>query len=341
VGGTVDGEAAERWRAWLDGLWLRSGSASGAENRGPWPVAVSAALLAASCWLNVFPAAKPDELLGVAVRVGLGTWAALLVVQIAAEVVSFRGAGAGATAEREWLPGVCLGPGLATGYIMLAGAALMAAALQRAPSRLVVNLLGYGLTAVPVLWAVRRLAGPAALPPAAALLVMFGLLPTSVEVRGLLPVDLTRPGSAFLWDVGWPEPDWVLRQRIALPPSGAARAKLLRIRLATAYDGPARILVSVNGAALGAAEMEEHRSAASLLLAPSLLEGTSELSVELRLRPFDPELRLAAHRWSGAATMREEASAYFDTVRWWPGTFDVRGGQQRAGVYLIQLEEVR
>jgi hypothetical protein len=39
--------------------------------------------------------------------------------------------------------------------------------------------------------------------------------------------------------------------------------------------------------------------------------------------------------------MREEASAYFDTVRWWPGTFDVRGGQQRAGVYLIQLEEVR
>ena len=273
---------------------------------------------------------------GGAVRLGLkvavAVWALWTTGQV---VVAVAGTGPRAAA-----PGVAGGSLLArwpAWQIALAGGVLLTAGLQRAPQRLVLNLIGYALVAAFAVWVVQRRGGRVAAARAAAVVAAFAVVATTADRRQPLTVESSRPASAVRWSVAWPEPLWVLRHEVRLAP-GSLPPGRLEVPLATAYDGPARVLVRANGVELGPMAQDGPTSL-RLALPPDAVGRSDRLTLELRQQPFDPDLRLIAQRWTAGATLGAAASSYFDGQAWRAGTFDDAAGRRRDGVYVLQLKE--
>jgi hypothetical protein len=221
--------------------------------------------------------------------------------------------------------------------VAVAGGALLVAGLQRAPQRLVLNLIGYALLSALAIWVAQRRGGSLAATRAAALVAVFAVVAATADRRAPLAVQSTRPASAVRWSVGWPDPLWVLRQEVLLS-SAAQPPGMLEVPLATAYDGPAQVLVRANGVELGPME-RDGPAALRLALPPEVVGRAGSLVLELRQRPFDPEQRLIAQRWTAGATLGGAASSYFDGREWRPGTFDDEAGRRQDGVYVLQVKE--
>jgi hypothetical protein len=223
--------------------------------------------------------------------------------------------------------------------IALGGGVLVAVGLQRSPGRMALSLLAYALLAAFAIWVVQDRAGRVAGARAAALVALFALVSTGADRRVAPPVEATRQGSPFRWSVGWPDEAWALRHELQLRP-GAAAPKVLLVPLAEPYDGPAQVLVRLNGVELGAMEREQ-RSRLRLVLPERGLAGSEgRLTLELRQQPYDPQLRLIAQRWASGASLGARASSYFDGRSWRQGTFEDATGRARAGVYVIQFGDV-
>ena len=262
------------------------------------------------------------QALATGVRVALGAWLVRTVLQV------IRPAGAG-LAERGNLP--------SWGAIVAATLALLVAALQRAPSRLLINLLGYGVLALPVLWLAQRRGGQLGTARAALAVGAFVLLPTHMDWRSLPGPELYGQETAYLWSVGWPTPDWALRHEVIVPPERHGRRMELVAVLAERYAGAGRIVVTANGQELGPADLVADGHSVRSLVPGTLVRGGEALSVELRLAPYDPRLRVVAHRWTAGASRGAAASAYFDAQRWQPGTFAAATGRPQPGAYLLML----
>jgi hypothetical protein len=284
--------------------------------------------VAAQLALAFSPAPDARWVASVALRVALGLWAAWTLLGVVAAVAERRAiAGAPpAPAGHRWQDW----------QIVLGGAALLAAGTLRAPGRLVMNLLGYGLVALALVWVVRRSGGPAAAARAATVLAVCALLPLTADWRGVPELEPARADSAYRWPVGWPAPGWVLRQEILLP-AGSPPPRRVEFQLLHAYDGPARVLATVNGEDAG--PLVADGTVLSLRLPEHLVTVPGRLTVELRQAPPDPELQLLAQRWTAGATLGARASSHFDGERWWPGTFVEATGRRQPGVYVLQLRD--
>ncbi|MGH2371536.1 MAG: hypothetical protein ACRDI2_25475, partial [Chloroflexota bacterium] len=150
----------------------------------------------------------------------------------------------------------------------------------------------------------------------------------------------TRPASdsSFRWTVGWPEDGWVLRHQLQLADP-AAGPVIVALLLAHGYDGPARVLAAVNGHDLGPLRLVEP-DLLQIEVPAHVIAGQSRLVFDLRLQPQDPTLRLVAQRWVGGATLGGAASSFYDTQRWWPGTFNDVAGRRQTGVYIIRVRGI-
>jgi hypothetical protein len=213
--------------------------------------------------------------------------------------------------------------------------ALLVAALQRSPSRLVANLVGYGLLAWPLIWLVQRRAGAATATRVAGALAVIVIAPTHLNLTRTDPLEATLPGSPFRWTAGWAAEGWTLRHQIRLD-APAARGVALTIPLAGEYAGESRVFATVNGRDLGPATLEGKTALRVEVPAP-LIAGETLLTFDLRQQPWDRALRLRAQRWTSGATTGAAASSYYDAEHWWPGTFDA-AGRRRPGVYVVRLE---
>jgi hypothetical protein len=219
--------------------------------------------------------------------------------------------------------------------VLVAAAVVLAAGLRHAPARLIVNLLGFLLLALPVLWLVRRRAGPAAAARAVVALAVFSFWPAPLNLSHPPLVQPVQPDAGLFWPVGWPGEEWVLRHQVQLEPPADGQAWELSIPFAAPYRGPSRIFATLDGVALGPAR--QNPIGATLDIPSSLMAGRMRLTLDLQARPVDPSFHLLAHPFVRGASLGADASEYFDGVAWQRGTFDVLAGQARPGVYLLRF----
>jgi hypothetical protein len=291
---------------------------------GPYALALVASLLTVQVTLTLQPEAGLPSALRAGLAVLVSATLLLLIGDLIRRLIFARA-----------VPPTTAAWPFTVNQIALAGALLLIAVLPRAPQRLVVNLLGYALVAVPLLWLTRRHAGENAARLAALALTLFAVVPTHLKDVPVPSLPQAEAGSNFRWPAGWLHQDWVLRHRIVLaePLPGAGS---LRLSLAAPYSGPAEVIGRLNGQTIG-----PFRPVPTDLLEASipaaLLRGPTDLTIELRLSRPDPALSVAAQRWTGAATLRDDASSYFDGRAWHGGTFDTVAIRAQRGAYVLEL----
>jgi hypothetical protein len=138
------------------------------------------------------------------------------------------------------------GAGICVWHVVVATATILAALLWRHPGRLVLNEVGFVLTAAPLGWVVARRAGRAAAVEAALALAALALASTFADVRRPPAIVEWAADSRFRWGTGWPADGWVLRHEIALDQPAPAAAMRLTAPLTREYAGPAWVLARVN-----------------------------------------------------------------------------------------------
>lgn len=317
--------------------------------RSPLPLSLVAGVVVAQLYLALKPEGPIMAGLGAGVKAMLGCWLVLTLAEVAG--ATLRG-GAGGSEAVEALPlrtgaapavrwPVAWLPRLNALHITVGSAALIAAALQRAPGRLLVNLLGFGLVAVPLLWVVQRRAGPPVATRAALAFALFAFVPTHTDIRQAPASEQARLDSPFRWTVGWPDESWILRHeiqpdRLAMGPF--EQPMFLTVVVVGDARGGGQVYATLNGQELGPLRRTEYGTLVVGVPA-DLLVTQSRLAFELRQSPRDPALRLVAQRWSGGATLGPAASSFYDTRRWWPGTFNDAAGRREPGVYLLELRD--
>jgi hypothetical protein len=282
-------------------------------------------LLVAQVELLLRPGVGARDVASLVVKLTLASALALLFLGVVLTMAGGRRAGA--PAGHRWL----LGP-----WPVLGGAtAAIAAPLLRQPARLTLTLYCFVLAAGATWWVVRRSGGAPAAAGAVGGLTLLALVATTSQYPSMRFAEDWRPDSTYKWAVGWPTESWRVRHTVQLPRPAPARALRLRLFLARAYDGPARVYGAVNGRAVGEAQLsnEVHVDVPAAVVA-----GSSRLEFELRLAPVDPRLRLLATRWSQGASLGGAASGYFDGVVWLPGTFNDATGLAQPGVLAAHLE---
>ena len=301
---------------------LRPATLASAFTRSAAPYAALGLAVAAISALAL--GAPADRALGTGVRVAFGA----LVLRLLLDVARKR---SGPT-----LPG---GLGLSWSGVVAVTLVLLVATLQRSPSRLIVNLLGYGLAALPSVWLARRFGGAAAATRVAWALAVFVLVPAHVDWRAVEGTRLQGVETPFVWSAGWPSGDSVLRHEVVVPAELNGKSLRFFALLAERYTGASRVVVSGNGQALGAAELSPEGDAIGLQVPAGLVRGGQSLALDLRLQPYDSRLRLVAHRWTGGASRGAAASSYLHDQRWLPGTFAAVPGRAKPGAYLVRLTE--
>jgi hypothetical protein len=301
--------------------------------RSPLPTGLAGGLVGAQLVLALAPDGGAGAALEAGAKAAIGCWAVLMLAEVGVSLLRGRTADSVAGAWPE--PAASATPTTAL-HIALAGAGLIAAALQRTPSRLVLNLLVFAFVALPLWWVVQRRAGAPAAAKAAAILAVFAFYPTHLDLRQAPVTEQWRADSPFRWSVGWPSEEWVLRHEIQLRGREEPRAgRPMRLTFLTAGpgNGPGQVFVTVNGQDLGPHRATRDRTL-PIDVPADLLAGRARLVVDLRQSPLDPSLRILAQRWAGGATMGAQASSFYDTRGWWPGTFNDLAGRQQPGMYL-------
>lgn len=202
---------------------------------------------------------------------------------------------------------------------------------------MVASVVGFWVVAASLLWLMRgRIAGALQRRTLLALAV-FTLYPAHLRLPSGEALMSTQPGSAYRWSVSWPSTTWRVRHELALPARFTGSAATLTVMLAGPYSGTARVFATANGMDIGKLRPQAYDTLVTDVPA-SIVQGQSLLTIELWPDRTDPALRLAAQRWDQGATLAGRASSYFDSQRWWPGTFDDQTGQPRPGMYVIRLD---
>lgn len=292
-----------------------------------------AAIGSAAAAIHVFTATgTPTGLatLGSFVRAAAGAWLLIAVVRVGLAVIHGKSNVFGAETNGASLSHTYRAPW----SVLKVAAILLFCALLRSPWRLAVNELGFALTAIPLVLAVRWRAGGVAATEAATALALFVLFPTHFNLPAP-PARLVTADSSFRWSVGFPNQDWAIRHEIRLDRPLRDAPLDLNVQRAGPYRGQARVLVWLNDYPLGPLRDGEG-DVLQTTLPSELVAGQTHLRLLIKPDRVDPGLRLAAQRWTGGATV-PSASSYFDGLAWHAGTYDDRNGRQRSGLYVLDL----
>lgn len=219
--------------------------------------------------------------------------------------------------------------------VLGASSAIVAVALARQPARLTLTLYCFVLVSGAAWWIVRRSGGAVAAASAVAGLTLLTVVASTAQYPSLRLLEDWHPDSPYRWSIGWPTEEWRVRHTVQLAAPLPAKELRLRLFLAQAYDGPARLYAAVNGHELGAANVtgEVHVD-----VPLQYASGASRLEFVLRQSPVDPRLRVLASRWTQGASLSATASGFFHEGVWLPGTFNDAAGRRQVGVLAAHLE---
>ncbi len=238
-------------------------------------------------------------------------------------------------ANATWLPLWLLGLSLL----------LIAAPLLQWPVRLVLNLLPFAVLFLAVWWALRRVAQPRIVNLTLSVLCIVCVIPVYAESREFTAPVRARLDSPVLWSMTLHHPDQAIKRYIRLPgnwPEAGANYRLL-VRLQDRYEGPARLLVEVNGVALGSLSPQTWDNSAGTLGLPIPSEVLARQRItEIILRQDRPDrrLRIVVYReWAGA-TMGADAAWFYDGATWHRGVVHALSGRIVPGLPHIWLEHV-
>lgn len=222
---------------------------------------------------------------------------------------------------------------------------LIAVPLLQWPVRLVLNLLPFAVLFLAVWWVLRRVARPQTINLALSVLCVVCVIPVYAESREFTAPVRARLDSPVLWSMTLQHPDQAIGRYIRLPdnwPEEDAKYRLL-VRLQDRYEGPARLLVEVNGVALGSLNPTTWDSSAGTLVLSIPSEVLARQRVaEIILRQDRPDrrLRIVIYReWAGA-TLGADAAWFYDGMTWHRGVVHALSGRIVPGLPHIWLEHV-
>ena len=293
-------------------------------------LAAVAAVVAAQLTLLLDRSPQLSTALDAAARVGLGTWAILELLSVAAAMASQP------RAPRTESGSARVGGAVQTGALL---AALFALAVQRSPERALLNLVGFVGLAAPLAWTAQRWRGGEMAVRAVLALGVLALASTRVNLPPNAAFDIVeaKADSPFRWTVGFPSSSWVLRHEFVarLPQPPGYRPELL-IPLAAPYPGSADVAITLDGTRVTLMEGMA-RGFLHARLQPEWLALPGRRTLEMRLTPADSSFKLIAQRWTDGAALGASASSYFDGVSWHAGTFNEATGAAQPGVYVLQI----
>jgi len=272
-------------------------------------------------------------------RWALASWIAVTSWSVLRELLVPRGQIAANAAAEVSVARVIVTQSMARERVLrtlAAGALLIAAALLRAPSRLAVNVLGFGLLAVPLCWVIQRRAGWPVAVRAATIVTVVAFFPTHLDGSVAPKRHGAVPENPFMWSVTWPSLDWRLRHTIPLAEPWPARPARISVLGASQYAGPAAVLATVNTQEVGALQ-DWGNGYLGIEIPAAVARGQRTFVIELRVSQVDPGLRILAQRWTGGAAARGSASAFFDGDRWRTGTFNDVLDRSQPGIHLISV----
>ncbi len=237
-------------------------------------------------------------------------------------------------ADSPWLPL----------WLLSLSLVLIADALLQWPVRLVLNLLPFAVLFLLVWWVLRRAARPRTVNLVLGVLCVVCVVPAYAESRNFAAPVRSRMDSPVLWSMTLQHPDQAIRRYIRLPddwPQEGAEYRLL-VRLQDRYEGPARLLVEVNGVFLGPLHPTtsggDSVGTLGLPIPSAILARQRVMEIILRQDRPDRNLRIVIYReWAGA-TLGANASWFYDGVTWHRGVVHALSGRIVPGLPHIWLE---
>ena len=223
---------------------------------------------------------------------------------------------------------------------------LIADVLLEWPVRLILNLLPFAVLFLVVWWVLRRVARQRTVNLALGVLCVVCVIPAYAESRDFAAPVRARVDSPVLWSMTLQHPDHAIRRYIRLPnnwPEDGAESWLL-VRLQDPYEGPARLLVEVNGLPLGTLHPTtsggDTSATLGLRIPSEVLARQRVTEIILRQDIPDRKLRIVIYReWAGA-TLGADASWFYDGATWHRGVVHALSGRIVPGLPHIWLGRV-
>ncbi len=230
-------------------------------------------------------------------------------------------------------------------WLLVLSLLLIAAPLLQWPVRLILNLLPFTVLFLAVWWVLRRVARPRTVNLALSVLCVVCVIPAYAEAREFAAPVRARLDSPVLWSMTLQHPDHAIGRYIRLPDNWQKEGKKYRllVRLQDRYAGPARLLVEINGVALGSLNPTTWDDSAGTLALPvpgEVLARQQVTEITLRQDRPDRKLRIVTYReWAGA-TLGADAAWFYDGAAWHRGVVHALSGRIVPGLPHIWLEHV-
>lgn len=225
-------------------------------------------------------------------------------------------------------------------WLLSLSVVLMAHTLLQWPVRFVLNFLPFAILFLAVWWMLRRVARPRTINLGLGVLCVVCVIPAYAESREFVAPALARLDSPVLWSMTLQHPDQAIARYIRLPDNWqeiGAKYHLL-VRLQDPYAGPARLLVEINSAPLGALHSLGGGATLGLSVPSEVLARQRLTEIILRQDRPDRELRIVAYReWAGA-TLGVDASWFYDGATWHRGVVHALSGRIVSGLPHIWLQ---
>ena len=223
---------------------------------------------------------------------------------------------------------------------------LIAVPLWQWPVRLVLNLLPFAVLFLAVWWVLRRVAQLRTINLVLGALCVGCVIPAYAEHTELAAPVRARMDSPVLWSMTLQHPDQAIGRYIRLRDDwqeAGAKYRLL-VRLQDPYEGPARLLVEVNGVSLGSpyptTSGGDTAATLGLPIPSEVLARQRVTEIILRQDRPDRKLRIVIYReWAGA-TLGANASWFYDGATWHRGVVHALSGRMVPGMPHIWLDRV-
>ena len=223
---------------------------------------------------------------------------------------------------------------------------LIAVPLWQWPVRLVLNLLPFAVLFLAVWWVLRRVAQLQTINLVLGALCVGCVIPAYAEHTELTAPVRARMDSPVLWSMTLQHPDQAIGRYIRLPDNwqeAGAKYRIL-VRLQDRYEGPARLLLEVNGVSLGSpyptTSGGDSAGTLGLLIPSEVLARQRVTEIILRQDRPDRKLRIVIYReWAGA-TLGADASWFYDGATWHRGVVHALSGRMVPGMPHIWLDRV-
>ena len=221
---------------------------------------------------------------------------------------------------------------------------LIAVPLLQWPVRLVLNLLPFAVLFLAVWWGLQRLTQPRIVNLVLGVLCVGCVVPVYAESREFTAYVRARVDSPVLWSMTLQHPDQAIGRYIHLPDKWqeAGTEYRLLVRLQNTYNGPAKLLATVNGVPLGFLQPTisggDGGGTLGLPVPSEVLARQRVAEVILRQDRPDRELRIVIYReWAGA-TLGADAAWFYDGGMWHRGVVHALSGRIVPGLPHVWLD---